>query len=91
MELTIDKIKKEILNMLDEKYEKNTELLESLLKLYFCMDENDRITLEEETLLEKDYIDIIHEQGKKFEKDADINNLEIKLFKKKKYIFRITI
>ena len=78
MELTIDKIKKEILNMLDEKYEKNTELLESLLKLYFCMDENDRITPEEETLLEKDYIDIIHEQGKKFEKDADINNLEIK-------------
>lgn len=78
MELTIDNVKEEILNMLNEKYEKNTDLLESLLKLYFCTDENNRMTLEEEALLEKDYIDIIHEQGKKFEKDADINNLEIK-------------
>ena len=78
MELTIDKIKKEILNMIDEKYEKNTNLLELLLKLYFSVDENDRITPEEEVLLEKDYIDIIHKQGEKFEKDADINNLEIK-------------
>ena len=78
MELTIDNVKEEVLNMLDEKYEKNTELLKSLLKLYFYIDENDRITPEEEALLEKDYVDIIHEQGKKFEKDADINNLEIK-------------
>ena len=62
MELTIDNVKEEILNMLDEKYEKNTNLLEALLKLYFCIDENDRITPEEEVLLEKDYVDTIHEQ-----------------------------
>ena len=78
MELTIDNVKEEILNMLDKKYKKDVDSLESLLKLYFCIDENDKITPEEEMLLEKDYIDIIHEQGKKFEKDADINNLEIK-------------
>lgn len=78
MELAIDNVKEEVLNMLNEKYEKNTNLLEALLKLYFCIDENDKITPEEEMLLEKDYIDIIHEQGRKFEKDADINNLEIK-------------
>ena len=78
MQLTIDNVKEEILNMLDKKYKKDVDLLESLLKLYFCIDENDKITPEEEMLLEKDYIDIIHEQGKKFEKDADINNLEIK-------------
>ena len=72
MELTIDNVKEEILNMLDKKYKKDVDSLESLLKLYFCIDENDKITPEEEMLLEKDYIDIIHEQGKKFEKDADI-------------------
>ena len=75
MELTLDNIKKEILNMVDESYEKNRELLNLILKLYFY--ENNKMTPEEKLLLERDYKTIIQEQGEKFAREADLDNYGI--------------
>lgn len=72
MELTIDNIKKEVLNMVDESYETNRELLDLILKLYFY--ENNEITSEDKLLLERDYKNIIQEQGEKFAREADVDN-----------------
>ena len=75
MELTLDSIKKEVLNMVDENYEKNSELLDLILKLYFY--ENNEMISEEKLLLERDYKNIIQEQGKKFAREADLDNFGI--------------
>ena len=75
MEQTLDSIKKEILNMVDESYEKNRELLNLILKLYFY--ENNKMTPEEKLLLERDYKTIIQEQGEKFAREADLDNYGI--------------
>jgi hypothetical protein len=75
MELTLDSIKKEVLNMVDENYEKNSELLDLILKLYFY--ENNEMTPEEKLLLERDYKNIIQEQGEKFAREADLDNFGI--------------
>ena len=75
MEQTLDSIKKEILNMVDESYKTNRELLDLILKLYFY--ENNEITSEEKLLLERDYKNIIQEQGKKFAREADLDNFGI--------------
>lgn len=75
MELTLDNIKNEILNMVDESYGKNNELLDLVLKLYFY--ENNKMTSEEKLLLERDYKNIIQEQGEKFAKEADLDNFGI--------------
>lgn len=75
MEQTLDSIKKEILNMVDESYETNRELLDLILKLYFY--ENNEMTSEEKLLLEKDYKNIIQEQGEKFAREADLDNFRI--------------
>lgn len=75
MELTLDSIKKEVLNMVDESYETNRELLDLILKLYFY--ENNEMTSEEKLLLERDYKNIIQEQGEKFAREADLDNFRI--------------
>ena len=75
MEQTLDSIKKEVLNMVDESYEKNRELLNLILKLYFY--ENNKMTPEEKLLLERDYKTIIQEQGEKFAREADLDNFGI--------------
>ena len=75
MEQTLDSIKKEILNMVDESYKTNRELLDLILKLYFY--ENNEITSEEKLLLERDYKTIIQEQGEKFAREADLDNFRI--------------
>lgn len=75
MEQTLDSIKKEILNMVDESYEKNRELLNLILKLYFY--ENNKMTPEEKLLLERDYKTIIQEQEEKFAREADLDNYGI--------------
>lgn len=75
MEQTLDSIKKEVLNMVDESYEKNRELLNLILKLYFY--ENNKMTPEEKLLLERDYKTIIQEQGEKFAREADLDNFRI--------------
>ena len=75
MEQTLDSIKKEILNMVDESYKTNRELLDLILKLYFY--ENNEITSEEKLLLERDYKNIIQEQGEKFAREADLDNFRI--------------
>ena len=75
MEQTLDSIKKEVLNMIDESYETNRELLDLILKLYFY--ENNEITSEEKLLLERDYKNIIQEQGEKFAREADLDNFRI--------------
>lgn len=75
MEQTLDSIKKEVLNMVDESYETNRELLDLILKLYFY--ENNEMTSEEKLLLERDYKNIIQEQGKKFAREADLDNFGI--------------
>ena len=75
MELTLANIKEEILNMVDESYETNRELLDLILKLYFY--ENNEITSEEKLLLERDYKNIIQEQGEKFAREADLDNFGI--------------
>ena len=75
MELTHTSIKKEVLNMVDESYETNRELLDLILKLYFH--ENNEMTSEEKLLLEKDYKNIIQEQGEKFAREADLDNFGI--------------
>ena len=75
MELTLDSIKKEVLNMVDENYEKNSELLDLILKLYFY--ENNEMISEEKLLLERDYKNIIQEQGEKFAREADLDNFGI--------------
>lgn len=75
MELTLDSIKKEVLNMVDESYETNKELLDLILKLYFY--ENSEMTSEEKLLLERDYKNIIQEQGEKFAREADLDNFGI--------------
>lgn len=75
MELTLDSIKKEVLNMIDESYETNRELLDLVLKLYFY--ENNKMTSEEKLLLERDYKNIIQEQGEKFAREADLDNFGI--------------
>ena len=75
MEQTLDSIKKEILNMVDESYEKNRELLNLILKLYFY--ENNKMTPEEKLLLERNYKNIIQEQGEKFAREADLDNYGI--------------
>ena len=75
MELTLDSIKKEVLNMVDESYETNRELLDLILKLYFY--ENNKMTSEEKLLLERDYKNIIQEQGEKFAREADLDNFGI--------------
>ena len=72
---TFDSIKKEILNMVDESYETNRELIDLILKLYFY--ENNEMTFEEKLLLERDYKNIIQEQGKKFAREADLDNFGI--------------
>ena len=74
MELTLDNIKNEILNMVDESYGKNSELLDLVLKLYFYENGNDKMTFEEKVLLETDYKNIIREQGEKFQREADVDN-----------------
>ena len=75
MELTFDNIKKEILDIVDRSYRENSELLDLILKLYFC--ENKKITIEENLLLETDYKNIILKQGEKFGREADIDNFKI--------------
>ena len=75
MELTLDSIKKEVLDMLNESYETNIELLDLILKLYFY--ENNEMTPEEKLLLERDYKNIIQEQGEKFAREADLDNFGI--------------
>lgn len=75
MELTLANIKEEILNMVDESYETNRELLDLILKLYFY--ENNKMTSEEKLLLERDYKNIIQEQGEKFAREADLDNFGI--------------
>ena len=75
MEQTLDSIKKEVLNMVDESYETNRELLDLILKLYFY--ENNEMTSEEKLLLERDYKNIIQEQGEKFAREADLDNFGI--------------
>ena len=75
MELTLDSIKKEVLNMVDESYETNRELMDLILKLYFY--ENNEMASEEKLLLERDYKNIIQEQGEKFAKEADLDNFRI--------------
>lgn len=75
MELMLDNIKNEILNMVDESYGKNNELLDLVLKLYFY--ENNKMTFEEKLLLERDYKNIIQEQGEKFAREADLDNFGI--------------
>ena len=75
MEQTLDSIKKEVLNMIDESYETNRELLDLILELYFY--ENNEMTSEEKLLLERDYKNIIQEQGEKFAKEADLDNFGI--------------
>ena len=74
MELMLDNIKNEILNMVDESYGKNSELLDLVLKLYFYENGNDKMTFEEKVLLETDYKNIIREQGEKFQREADVDN-----------------
>ena len=61
--------------MVDENYEKNSELLDLILKLYFY--ENNEMISEEKLLLERDYKNIIQEQGKKFAREADLDNFGI--------------
>ena len=75
MELTLDSIKKEVLDMVNESYETNIELLDLILKLYFY--ENNEMTPEEKLLLERDYKNIIQEQGEKFAREADLDNFGI--------------
>lgn len=75
MELTLDSIKKEVLDMVNESYETNIELLDLILKLYFY--ENNEMTPEEKLLLERDYKNIIQEQGEKFAREADLDNFRI--------------
>ena len=75
MELTLDSIKKEVLDMVNESYETNIELLDLILKLYFY--ENNEMTSEEKLLLERDYKNIIQEQGEKFAREADLDNFGI--------------
>ena len=75
MEQTLDSIKKEVLNMVDKSYETNRELLDLILKLYFY--ENNEMTSEEKLLLERDYKNIIQEQGEKFAREADLDNFGI--------------
>ena len=75
MELTLDSIKKEVLDMVNESYETNIELLDLILKLYFY--ENNEMTSEEKLLLERDYRNIIQEQGEKFQREADLDNFGI--------------
>ena len=75
MELTLDSIKKEVLNMVDESYETNRELLDLILKLYFY--ENNKMASEEKLLLERGYKNIIQEQGEKFAREADLDNFGI--------------
>lgn len=75
MEQTLDSIKKEVLNMVDESYKTNRELLDLILKLYFY--ENNEMTSEEKLLLERDYKNIIQEQGEKFAREADLDNFRI--------------
>ena len=75
MEQTLDSIKKEVLNMIDESYETNRELLDLILELYFY--ENNEMTSEEKLLLERDYKNIIQEQGEKFAREADLDNFRI--------------
>ena len=75
MELTLDSIKKEVLDMVNESYETNRELLDLILKLYFY--ENNEMTSEEKLLLERDYKNIIQEQGEKFAREADLDNFGI--------------
>ena len=75
MEQTLDSIKKEVLNMIDESYETNRELLDLILELYFY--ENNEMTSEEKLLLERDYKNIIQEQGEKFAREADLDNFGI--------------
>lgn len=75
MKQTLDSIKNEILNMVDESYETNRELLDLILKLYFY--ENNEMTSEEKLLLERDYKNIIQEQGEKFAREADLDNYGI--------------
>ena len=75
MELTLDSIKKEVLNMVDESYETNRELMDLILKLYFY--ENNEMVSEEKLLLERDYKNIIQEQGEKFAREADLDNFRI--------------
>lgn len=75
MELMVANIKEEVLNMVDESYETNRELLDLILKLYFH--ENNEMTSEEKLLLERDYKNIIQEQGEKFAREADLDNFGI--------------
>ena len=75
MKQTLDSIKNEILNMVDKSYEINRELLDLVLKLYFY--ENNKMTSEEKLLLERDYKNIIQEQGEKFAREADLDNFGI--------------
>ena len=75
MEQTLDSIKKEVLNMVDESYKTNRELLNLILKLYFY--ENNEMISEEKLLLERDYKNIIQEQGEKFAREADLDNFGI--------------
>lgn len=61
--------------MVDESYETNRELMDLILKLYFY--ENNEMVSEEKLLLERDYKNIIQEQGEKFAREADLDNFRI--------------
>ena len=61
--------------MVDESYETNRELMDLILKLYFY--ENNEMASEEKLLLERDYKNIIQEQGEKFAREADLDNFRI--------------
>ena len=50
-------------------------MLDLVLKLYFY--ENNKMTFEEKLLLERDYKNIIQEQGEKFAREADLDNFGI--------------
>ena len=61
--------------MVDESYETNRELMDLILKLYFY--ENNEMVSEEKLLLERDYKNIIQEQGEQFAREADLDNFRI--------------